>query len=130
MYIPPAFALEDGDKMREVMQSSSASRFCLSRRSEGVPFASHLPLLLDEDRGPHGTPGHMAKPTNSGKHFSDDTQHLLSFRAHATFTLWYKLNSLFPRGISDVTPTERRAFCTTKETSRRALQRLIQAYEG
>src|SRR5712691_2090561 len=36
----------------------------------GVPFASHVPLLLDADRGPHGTLlGHVARGNPQWRHF-------------------------------------------------------------
>src|SRR5258708_3270043 len=60
MYIPPAFAETDVTKLHEFIEQHSFG-VPLSQL-EGLPFASHLPFLLDRSAGPHGTlVGHMAR---------------------------------------------------------------------
>jgi transcriptional regulator len=60
MYTPAAFAVTDPDRLAMFIAEHSFA--AVITQHEGAPFASHLPLLLDRDRGPHGTlVGHMAK---------------------------------------------------------------------
>jgi transcriptional regulator len=60
MYIPAAFAETDTAKLHEFMKRNSFA--VLTSHGEGGLTASHLPLLLDVDAGPHGQiVGHMAR---------------------------------------------------------------------
>ncbi|MDA1230274.1 MAG: FMN-binding negative transcriptional regulator [Planctomycetota bacterium] len=61
MYIPPSFLETDSTRLHDFMEQHSFAT--LTSSHEGEPFASHLPLLLDRDVGPHGRLiGHMARP--------------------------------------------------------------------
>lgn len=60
MYVPASFAVTDAEQLAQFMEENSFA--VVVTQHEGVPFASHLPLLFEPDRGPHGTLiGHMAK---------------------------------------------------------------------
>jgi transcriptional regulator len=60
MYIPTAFEQADKEKLFDFMQSHSFALLVSVRGGE--PFATHLPLLPERDRGPHGCLlGHMAR---------------------------------------------------------------------
>jgi transcriptional regulator len=60
VYIPATFAESDTAKLHEFIRLNSFG--ILASRGEGGPFASHLPLLLDAEAGPHGRIlGHMAR---------------------------------------------------------------------
>jgi transcriptional regulator len=60
MYVPSAFAETDTARLHEFMRRHSFA--VLTSHGERGLFASHLPLLLDADDGPHGTLlGHMAR---------------------------------------------------------------------
>ncbi len=60
MYIPPSFLESDPTKLHDFMEQHSFATLISSR--EGEPVASHLPLLLDREAGPHGRLiGHMAR---------------------------------------------------------------------
>ncbi|MFM9962214.1 MAG: FMN-binding negative transcriptional regulator, partial [Planctomycetaceae bacterium] len=60
MYIPPSFLETDRTKLHEFMEQHSFATLISSHEDE--PVASHLPLLLDRDAGPHGRlMGHMAR---------------------------------------------------------------------
>ena len=60
MYLPAAFAETDTAKLHEFMRRYSFA--ILTSQGEGGLVASHLPLLLDADVGPHGhLLGHMAR---------------------------------------------------------------------
>jgi transcriptional regulator len=57
MYLPPAFAETDRDRLFAFLDEHSFAT--LVTAGEHGPFASHLPLLLDRDRG--ALLGHLAR---------------------------------------------------------------------
>jgi transcriptional regulator len=60
MYIPAAFAETDLPKLHDFIEQNSFG--LLVCQVDGLPFASHLPFLLERTSGPHGTlVGHMAR---------------------------------------------------------------------
>lgn len=60
MYIPQAFRNDDQATLHAFMRQYS---FATLVTGGADPFATHLPLLLDGSRGPHGTlVGHFARP--------------------------------------------------------------------
>ena len=60
MYVPTAFAETDRGKLHAFIESHSFGLLVSVR--DGVPFATHLPLLLERDAGPHGClVGHVAR---------------------------------------------------------------------
>ena len=60
MYIPHAFRNDDRETLHGFMRQYS---FATLVTGGSEPFATHLPLLLDASRGPHGTlVGHFARP--------------------------------------------------------------------
>ena len=63
MYVPRSFAETDVTRLHALMQSHSFAT--LVSDSPDGPVASHLPLLLEPDRGPHGALiGHFARANN------------------------------------------------------------------
>ena len=61
MYVPKHFDPADAAWCHALMARESFA-LLVSTGAEGLPFATHLPLLLDADRGPHGTiVGHLAR---------------------------------------------------------------------
>src|SRR3954453_23406944 len=61
MYIPAAFAETDLNRLHDFIEQNSFG--LLVSQVEGLPFATHLPFLLDRSAGPHGTlVGHLARP--------------------------------------------------------------------
>ena len=60
MYLPHAFRNDDPATLRAFIRRYS---FATLVTGGAEPFATHLPLLLDESRGTHGTLiGHFARP--------------------------------------------------------------------
>jgi transcriptional regulator len=60
MYIPHAFRNDDPETLHGLMRRYSFATLVTGGPS---PFVTHLPLLLDASRGPHGTlVGHFARP--------------------------------------------------------------------
>ena len=60
LYNPPAFKVEDRETLHEHIRQAGIATL-VTNGAEG-PLVSHIPLLLDPERGAHGTLiGHMAK---------------------------------------------------------------------
>jgi transcriptional regulator len=60
MYLPSSFAESDPARLWDLIEEQSFG--VLFSNHEGRPFATHLPLLLERDAGPHGAlVGHMAR---------------------------------------------------------------------
>ncbi|MBB5687964.1 FMN-binding negative transcriptional regulator [Roseomonas alkaliterrae] len=62
MYTPPAFREDRPEVLRAIMRAARLALLVSAAPDGGAPEATHLPLLLDEAEGPHGTLyGHLAK---------------------------------------------------------------------
>lgn len=62
MYNPPAFREDRPEVLREIMRAARLALVVSAAPDGGIPEATHLPLILAEDEGPHGTLyGHVAK---------------------------------------------------------------------
>jgi transcriptional regulator len=60
MYVPASFKVSDADELHGFMRMHSFAM--LVTQGKGGMTATHLPLLLDADAGPHGRLlGHMAR---------------------------------------------------------------------
>jgi transcriptional regulator len=61
MYIPSSFRIEDKKTLHAFIQRFGFATLITAAAASDVPMATHLPLLLDPDRGPLGTLiGHVA----------------------------------------------------------------------
>ena len=90
MYIPKAFREDDIEKLHAFMQENNFA--ILITMKDGVPFATHLPLLLDPQKGPYGTlRGHMARANTQWRTFDEATEALVIFQGpHAYISpSWY-----------------------------------------
>lgn len=96
MYVPAAFAENERSKLQDFMERNSFA--LLVSQVEGRPFASHLPILLDRQTGPHGRLiGHMAK-ANSQWCEAEDQEVLVVFSGpHAYISpSWYEAQNVVP----------------------------------
>ncbi len=96
MYIPAAFAESDKNKLHDFMKTHSFG--LLVSALDGTPFATHLPLLLEPDAGPHGTlVGHMAR-ANPQWHDLEGRNVLVVFSGpHAYVSpTWYEAENVVP----------------------------------
>src|ERR1700676_3519472 len=60
MYIPAAFAETGLTQLHDFIEQNSFG--LLVSQVDGLPFATHLPFLLERSAGPHGTlVGHVAR---------------------------------------------------------------------
>ncbi len=97
MYIPKAFREDDINALHALMQEYSFAT--LITQHEGVPFATHLPFLLDTQRGQHGTLlAHMARANPQWHDFSSEQEVLTIFQGpHAYISpSWYEVELSVP----------------------------------
>jgi transcriptional regulator len=66
MYVPADFALADRDACHALIRQYGFA-VLVTADQDGVPFATHLPLILDSARGENGTLiGHVARANPQG----------------------------------------------------------------
>ena len=79
MYIPKAFREDDLNTLHKLMREYSFAT--LITQHEGVPFATHLPFILDAQRGPSGTLlAHMASANTEWHDFNTEQEVLVIFQ--------------------------------------------------
>jgi transcriptional regulator len=73
MYIPRAFELHDPDAIRRILDGYGFALLVTSE--DGVPEATHLPLLYDPEPKPHGRLlGHFARANGQGRRLETAAQ--------------------------------------------------------
>lgn len=91
MYTPPAFREDDLAKLHALMCANSFA--ILVTQEHGTPLATHLPLLLDAERGPYGTLlGHMSRANSQWRAFLEGQQALAIFQGPHAYVSpsWYQ----------------------------------------
>jgi len=91
MYLPERFREDDLPTLHALMRDDSFA--ALVTQHEGVPFASHLPLMLAADEGPYGTLyGHMARANPQWRDFDASQDVLVIFQGPHTYVSpsWYE----------------------------------------
>ena len=97
MYLPKSFQIEDIAELHAFMRAYSFAT--LVTQHEGVPFASHLPFLLDAARAPQGTLlAHMARANPQWRDFAAGGEALVIFQGpHAYISpSWYETHPSVP----------------------------------
>jgi transcriptional regulator len=97
MYVPALYAEPDLAILHSFIERHSFALLC-SAGEDGVPFASHLPLLLDRQAGTKGTlVGHMARANPQWRH-ADGKPALAVFSGpHAYISpAWYAAQEVVP----------------------------------
>jgi transcriptional regulator len=97
MYLPKSFQIEDLAELHAFMRAYSFAS--LVTQHQGAPFASHLPFLLDAERGPHGTLlAHMARANPQWRDFAGGGEALVIFQGpHAYISpSWYETHPSVP----------------------------------
>lgn len=97
MYIPSAFREDDVNKLHTLMQEYSFA--ALVTQQDGVPVATHLPFLLDSERGPYGVlMAHMARANTQWRTFDGEQEALVIFQGpHAYISpSWYEVELSVP----------------------------------
>lgn len=97
MYLPAHFKVEDFEKLAAFLDANSFAT--VVSHSNGHPFASHLPVLLDRETEPPGRlQGHMARANPQWQHFSNGEEALVVFHGpHAYVSpTWYESELMVP----------------------------------
>jgi transcriptional regulator len=96
MYIPSAFAETDLNKLHDFIEQNSFG--LLVTEVDSQPFASHLPLLLERNVGPHGTLiGHMARANPQWRQAAGQTALAIFSGPHAYISpAWYEAEQVVP----------------------------------
>jgi transcriptional regulator len=97
MYIPKHFREDDLHTLHDLMRTYSFAT--LITQHEGVPFATHLPVILDDQRCPNGTlQAHMARANPQWHDFNSEQEVLVIFQGpHAYISpSWYEVELSVP----------------------------------
>jgi transcriptional regulator len=96
MYVPAHFAETNPATLHDFIERHSFG--LLVSQVGGTPFATHLPLLLDRDVGPHGTlVGHMARANPHWREFAGQTALAVFSGPHAYVSpTWYESENVVP----------------------------------
>jgi transcriptional regulator len=97
MYMPELFREDDLSTLHALMRDYSFAT--LVTQHEGVPCATHLPLILEADGGPYGTLlGHVARANPQWRDFDASQQVLVIFQGPHTYVSpsWYEVELSVP----------------------------------
>jgi transcriptional regulator len=96
MYIPAAFAETDLTRLHDFIEQHSFG--LLVSQVEGLPFATHLPFLLDRTTGPHGTlVCHVARANPQWQESGGQTALAIFSGPHAYVSpTWYEADQVVP----------------------------------
>ncbi len=97
MYIPKAFREDDYNTLHNLMREYSFAT--LITQHEGVPFATHIPFILDSRRGPKGTlQAHMARANPQWHDFNNGQEVLVIFQGPHAYVSpsWYEVELSVP----------------------------------
>jgi transcriptional regulator len=96
MYIPAHFAETDVPKLHDFIEQNSFG--LLVTQVDDLPFATHLPFLLDRSTGPHGRLlGHMARANPQWRQVDGQTALVVFSGPHAYISpTWYEAQNVVP----------------------------------
>lgn len=96
MYIPASFLQSDSQALHSFIARHGFAT--LISQHDGVPFASHLPLLLDPSPSPHGALlGHMARANPQWKSANGQSVLAIFHGPHAYVSpSWYREQNVVP----------------------------------
>jgi transcriptional regulator len=96
MYIPAVFAERDLTRLHDFIEQHSFG--VLVSQVEGLPFATHLPFLLQRQAGPYGSLiGHMARANPQWQHAGGQTALAMFSGPHAYVSpTWYESAQVVP----------------------------------
>jgi transcriptional regulator len=94
VYIPPVFRVEDRSVLYDFLERFSFAT--LVSVLDGVPFATHLPLLLDREG--HRLLGHMARANPHWRGFPGGAEALVIFQGPHAYVSpsWYVVTPAVP----------------------------------
>lgn len=132
MYIPKSFAVTALPVLHDLIEADPFG--LLVSAGEIAPYASHIPFLLDRDRGPQGTlVAHLARNNPQGESFAGEQELLAIFQGPHGYVSprWYNPGNAVPTwnyAVVHAYGTPRQI--TDPEDIRRQQERLVATYEG
>jgi transcriptional regulator len=133
MYIPQQFQITDTAWCHALMRAQSFAAM-ITADDAGVPFATHLPILVDPARGPLGTlRGHVARANPHWRYLSAGRPTLVIFAgAHAYVSpSWYATHPSVPTwNYVAVHATGTGALVEDPEPVKTLLADLVRTYES
>ena len=96
MYVPAVFAETDRTRLHDFIERNSFG--LLVSQVDGLPFATHLPFLLERTVGPHGALiGHLARANPQWRQVSNQTALAIFAGPHAYISpTWYESEQVVP----------------------------------
>ncbi|MBM3982428.1 MAG: FMN-binding negative transcriptional regulator [Planctomycetes bacterium] len=96
MYVPAHFAVTDRAALHDFIEAHSFG--LLVSEVAGAPFATHLPFLLERERGPHGAlVGHVARANPHWKELATRPALAVFSGPHAYISpRWYEAENVVP----------------------------------
>jgi transcriptional regulator len=96
MYVPAVFAETNLTRLHDFIEANSFG--LLVSQVDGLPFATHLPFLLDRTAGPHGTLiGHLARANPQWRELTGQTALVIFAGPHAYISpSWYEAEQVVP----------------------------------
>jgi len=132
MYIPKHFQITDSAWCHALMRAQSFAAM-ITADDAGVPFATHLPILVDPARGPFGTlRGHVARANPHWRYLAAGRPTLVIFSgAHAYVSpSWYATHPSVPTwNYVAVHATGTGALVEDPEQVKALLADLVRTYE-
>ena len=98
MYVPKHFEVTDTAWCHALMRAQSFA-LMITADDTGAPFATHLPILVDERRGPLGTlRGHVARANPHWRHLAAGRPTLVVFSGPHAYVSpsWYATHPAVP----------------------------------
>ncbi len=98
MYVPQSFRMEEREALHALMREHSFAAL-ITTDSDGRPFATHLPFLLDAEAGESGIlRAHVARANPQWQHFAAGGEALVVFQGpHAYISpSWYETQPAVP----------------------------------
>jgi transcriptional regulator len=130
MYIPAAFAETDLTRLHDFMEQHSFG--LLVSQIDELPFASHLPFLLERTAGPNGTLiGHMARANPQWRDAGGQTGLAIFSGPHSYISpTWYEAEQVVPTwNYTSVHAYGRFEIIENEDALLEIVQRTVRVYE-
>jgi transcriptional regulator len=132
MYLPRSFQEQDSERLLGLMRRFSFATLVTAQ--DGVPFASHLPFLVEPGaEGPGRLLSHMARPNPQWRAFAEDRDVLVIFQGPHTYVSpsWYVTEPNVPTwNYAVVHAYGRPRVIEEPSESLRILRELVSTYES
>lgn len=131
MYVPASFAVDDPAELHSAIEKYSFAT--LFSAVQGNLVATHLPLLLDRSKGPHGTLiGHVARANQQAEQAENQSVLAVFSGPHAYISpTWYESSPAVPTwNYVAVHAHGKLKIITSQEELAGMLDRMVTLYES